>query len=195
MENNYKYILFEIEEGVGKISLNNPSVLNSFNREMAKELQNVLSHCSENSAIRAVYLMAEGRAFCAGQDLQEVMPAPNPEDTELGETVKLTYNPIIKKIRHIEKPVICAVNGTAAGAGANIAVACDITVAAKSASFIQSFSKIGLIPDSGGTFFLPRLVGMQQATAMMFLGNKVKAEEAHKLGMIYTKKPWRLPKN
>jgi 2-(1,2-epoxy-1,2-dihydrophenyl)acetyl-CoA isomerase len=179
---DFSFIKFEIIENVAKISLNRPDVLNSFNRQMAKELQDAVDICRDDKKIRAVYLTGEGRGFCAGQDLAEAM---SPDSLKIGDIVKQQYNPVIIKIRELEKPVICAVNGVAAGAGANLAISCDITFAAASASFIQSFSKIGLIPDSGGTFFLPRLVGVQRAAALMMLGEKVKAEQAVQFGMIY----------
>lgn len=179
-----QFIQLEIEANVARITLNNPDKLNSFNREMAKELHEILDECTTNKEVRALLLTGAGRAFCAGQDLAEVIPAEG-EKKDLGETVAYTYNPIIQKIREIEKPVICAVNGVAAGAGANIAMACDITFAGQSASFIQSFRNIGLIPDSGGTYFLPRIVGTQRATAMMFLGEKIKADKAAEWGMVY----------
>jgi 2-(1,2-epoxy-1,2-dihydrophenyl)acetyl-CoA isomerase len=179
---SYELIKFEIEDGVGKIALNRPDVLNSFNRQMAFETQDALDKCIENSDIRAVFLTGEGRAFCAGQDLVEAISEDGPSIEKI---VREHYNPIIQKIRNIEKPVICAVNGVAAGAGANLAISCDITFAGESVSFIQSFSNISLIPDSGGTFFLPRLVGMQKATALMMLAEKVKAPQAAELGMIY----------
>jgi 2-(1,2-epoxy-1,2-dihydrophenyl)acetyl-CoA isomerase len=175
-------ILKELINGVCRITLNRPSVFNSFNKTMALQLQEVLDDCAVNPEIRAVLITGEGRAFCAGQDLAEAI---DPEGPELKSIVREHYNPIILKIRELEKPVIAAVNGVAAGAGANIALACDITIAKKSASFIQAFSKIGLIPDSGGTFFLPRLIGMQKALALMMTGDKVSAEEAEKLNMIY----------
>lgn len=162
--------------------LNRPDVLNSFNKEMAMAMQGALDQCAASDEVRAVYITGAGRAFCAGQDLAEAIAEDGPE---LRSIVKDHYNPIIRKIREIEKPVVAGVNGVAAGAGANIALACDLVVAISSASFIQAFSKIGLIPDSGGTFFLPRLIGWQKATALMMLGDKVKAEEAEALGMIY----------
>ena len=175
-------ILFEREGGVARITLNRPKVYNSFNRQMALALQNVLDICKEDSAIRALYLTGAGKAFCAGQDLQEIVAKDGPDIS----TILLEhYNPIVRRIRKLEKPVICAVNGVAAGAGANLALACDVVVATQSASFIQAFSKIGLIPDSGGTYFLPRLIGWQKASALMMLGDKVKADEAESLGMIY----------
>ena len=152
-------ILFTIENNVAVIRLNRPEVFNSFNQEMAMELQRVLDECSSNSEVRALYIIGEGKAFCAGQDLQEVT---DPNGPELSSIVADHYNPIIQKIRAIEKPVVAAVNGVAAGAGANIALACDICVAHENANFIQAFSKIGLIPDSAGTYFLPRLIGFQK---------------------------------
>lgn len=176
-------ILFEIRDAVGIITLNRPKVYNSFNREMALEMQQCLGDCATNADVRAIYITGAGKAFCAGQDLQEIAGPDNSPSfkTILGEH----YNPIVRRLRSIEKPIVCGVNGVAAGAGANIALACDITVAAESASFIQAFSKIGLIPDSGGTFTLPRLIGLQKATALMMLGEKVMAKEAERLGMIY----------
>ena len=168
--------------GVCTITLNRPSVYNSFNQTMAFQLQAVLDACSKDDSVRVIVITGEGKAFSAGQDLGEATDNEGPTLTSI---VRDHYNPIILKIREIEKPVIAAVNGVAAGAGANIALACDITFAKKSASFIQAFSKIGLIPDSGGTFFLPRLIGMQKALALMMTGDKVSAEEAEKLNMIY----------
>lgn len=179
---SYNNILFDVTEGVGKISLNRTAVLNSFNFEMADDVIDALTICKNDTSIRCIILTAEGRGFCAGQDLEEATKEGGPKIEEI---VDHSYNPIINLIRGIEKPILCAVNGVAAGAGANIALACDITFAAESANFIQSFSNIGLVPDSGGTYTLPRLVGMQRATAMMFMANKVSATEAQSLGMIY----------
>lgn len=175
-------ILFEIKDGVAIIKLNRPEVYNSFNKEMALSLQKRLDECEENDEVRAIYLIGEGKAFCAGQDLQEVT---DPDGPELTSIVSDHYNPIIERLRNIEKPIVGAVNGVAAGAGANIALACDICVATESAKFIQAFSMIGLIPDSGGTFTLPRLIGLQKATALMMLGDKIGAVEAERIGMIY----------
>lgn len=175
-------IMKELINGVCRITLNRPTVFNSFNKTMALQLQDVLDDCAVNPEIRAVLITGEGKAFCAGQDLAEAI---DPEGPELKTIVRDHYNPIIIKIRELEKPVIAAVNGVAAGAGANIALACDIVVAKKTASFIQAFSKIGLIPDSGGTYFLPRLVGMQKAMALMMTGDKVSADEAERMNMIY----------
>ena len=176
------HIEINIEDQVCIIKLNRPKVFNSFNKEMAFELQEILDNCEKNPAVRSILLTAEGKAFCAGQDLQELTA---PDGPKLSDIVREHYNPIIKRIRSIEKPIVCAVNGVAAGAGANIALACDITIAGESVAFIQAFSKIGLIPDSGGTFFLPRSIGMQKATALMMLADKVMAADAEKMGMIY----------
>ena len=175
-------ILSEIKDSVGIITLNRPEVYNSFNREMAVAFQDALDDFEENNAVRAIYVTGSGKAFCAGQDLVE---ATDPNGPKLQTIVRQHYNPIIERIRNIEKPIVAAVNGVAAGAGANIALACDICVATESASFIQAFSKIGLIPDSGGTFILPRLIGMQKAAALMMLGDKVGAKDAEAMGMIY----------
>ncbi|MFT3826471.1 MAG: 2-(1,2-epoxy-1,2-dihydrophenyl)acetyl-CoA isomerase PaaG [Chitinophagaceae bacterium] len=175
-------ILFHLEENVAVITLNRPEKLNSFNREMALLLQEKLDECAASKDIRCVYITGAGKGFCAGQDLAEVTTPGGPGfDKILSEH----YNPIIVKIRELKKPVVAAINGVAAGAGANIALCCDIVLATQSASFIQAFSKIGLIPDSGGTFFLPRLIGWQKASAIMMLGDKISAEEAERWGMIY----------
>ena len=171
-----------ISDGVCEIKLNRPDVFNSFNKAMAIAMQAALDACESNSEVRAIVITGEGKAFCAGQDLAE---ATDPNGPPLNSIVKNHYNPIILRIRNIEKPIIAAVNGVAAGAGANIALACDIVFAKKSASFIQAFSKIGLIPDSGGTFFLPRLIGMQKAMALMMTADKVSAKEAEAMNMIY----------
>jgi 2-(1,2-epoxy-1,2-dihydrophenyl)acetyl-CoA isomerase len=175
-------IQFEIKEGIGIIRLNRPEKYNAFIREMALALQATLDQCEVDEEVRAIYLIGNGKAFCAGQDLGEVT-GENPASFEV--ILSEHYNPIITRIRKMPKPVVCAVNGVAAGAGANIALSCDIVVASEHASFIQAFSKIGLIPDSGGTFFLPRLVGFQRAAALMMLGEKLTAEEAANMGMIY----------
>jgi len=176
-------ILLEIENNIAKITLNRPETFNSFNREMALRLQSVLDECNVNDEVRAIVLTGNGKAFCAGQDLNEVTsPELNPGFRKILEE---HYNPIVQRIRSIEKPIIAAVNGVAAGAGANIALCCDIVVAVETISFIQAFTKIGLIPDSAGTFFLPRLIGFQKASALMMLGDKISADEAEALGMIY----------
>ena len=175
-------VQFEKIGKVAKIILNRPDKYNSFIREMALEVQKKLDVCSSDKDIRCILITGSGKAFCAGQDLKEAI---DPQGPGIKEIVLKHYNPIIQKIREIAKPVIAAVNGVAAGAGANVALACDIVVAAKSASFIQAFSKIGLIPDSGGTYFLPRLIGLPRATALMMTGETVSAEKAETLGMIY----------
>jgi 2-(1,2-epoxy-1,2-dihydrophenyl)acetyl-CoA isomerase len=175
-------ILFEVREQVGCITLNRPDKLNAINRSMALELQDQLLACDENDSVRAVMLTGAGRAFSAGQDLTEFPPDTLPD---FEKAINEIYNPVIRLLKTIRKPVLCAVNGIAAGAGANIALACDVVVAVSTASFVQAFSKIGLIPDSGGTFFLPRLIGFQRASALMMLGDKVSAAEAERMGMIY----------
>jgi 2-(1,2-epoxy-1,2-dihydrophenyl)acetyl-CoA isomerase len=175
-------VLFAVQEGVAVITLNRPEKFNSFNREMALSLQHTLDACAADKTIRCIYLTGNGKAFCAGQDLSELMGENAPGFDVI---LRDHYNPIVSRIRSIEKPVIAAVNGVAAGAGANIALCCDVVVASRSATFIQAFSKIGLIPDSGGTFTLPRLIGWQKASALMMLGDKINAEEAAQLGMIY----------
>ncbi len=175
-------VLLSKENGVGYITLNRPDKFNSFNREMALAYQAALDDCEEDEAIRCIYVTGVGKAFCAGQDLAEAI---DPQGPELEKIVREHYNPIILRMRKIEKPIVVAVNGVAAGAGANIALAGDIVLATKSASFIQAFSKIALIPDSAGTYILPRLVGMQRALALTMLGDKVSADEAVAMGMIY----------
>ncbi|WEK37135.1 MAG: 2-(1,2-epoxy-1,2-dihydrophenyl)acetyl-CoA isomerase PaaG [Candidatus Pseudobacter hemicellulosilyticus] len=175
-------ILFTVQEGVGMITLNRPDKLNAFNREMALALQQQLDACAADEQVRAVYLTGAGKGFSAGQDLAEIVA---PDGPSMQQILSEHYNPVIEKIRQLPKPVIAAVNGVAAGAGANIALCCDIVIAAQSASFIQAFSRIGLIPDSGGTFFLPRLIGWQKASALAMLGDKMIAAEAERMGMIY----------
>ena len=175
-------IKFEILEGVGKITLDRPEKYHSFVREMALKLQETLDQCKDNNDVRAILITASGKAFCAGQDLAEAI---DPSIPSISTIIQEHYNPIIRRIRTIEKPIVAAVNGVAAGAGASLALACDIVVAAESASFVQAFSKIGLIPDSGGTFFLPRLIGMQKAAALMMTGDPVLAKDAENMGMIY----------
>jgi len=174
-------ILFELKDQLATIVLNRPEKFNSFNREMALAMQAALDACKD-TAVRAVYITGNGKAFCAGQDLAEVV---DPNGPGMQRILSEHYNPIVQRIRALEKPVVAAVNGVAAGAGANIALCCDVVVAAASASFLQAFSKIGLIPDSGGTHTLPRLIGWQKASALMMLGDKVPATEAERIGMIY----------
>ena len=176
------YIQTEKKGNVLSVKLNRPDKFNSFNRDMALQLIQVLDEAEKDASVRAIVLTGEGKAFCAGQDLAEAL---DPNGPGIKRIVEEHYNPIILRIRNIEKPFIAYVNGVAAGAGANIALACDIVCAAKSASFIQAFSKIGLIPDSGGTFTLPRLIGMQMASALMITGDKLSAEEAKQFGLVY----------
>lgn len=180
--NLMSFILSEQKNNVLILTLNRPDKFNSFNREMAMQLISELDKAETDPTIRAIVITGSGKAFCAGQDLAEAI---DPSGPGIKKIVEEHYNPIILKIRHIEKPVIAAVNGVAAGAGANIALACDIVFAAKSASFIQAFSKIGLVPDSGGTFTLPRLIGFNMASALMITGDKATAEEAMHYGMVY----------
>ncbi|HLF46195.1 MAG TPA: enoyl-CoA hydratase-related protein [Chitinophagaceae bacterium] len=175
-------ILFEIKDSIGFLTLNRPEKLNAFNREMALLMQEKLDICTNDRFVRCVVITGAGKAFSAGQDLTEVV---DPQGPGINRILSEHFNPIVLQIRQMEKPVVAAVNGVAAGAGANIALCCDIVVATESASFIQAFSKIGLIPDSSGTFFLPRLIGWQKASALMMLGDKVPAIEAERMGMIY----------
>lgn len=175
-------ILTEHRSGVMQITLNRPEVYNSFNRTMALQMQASLNEAAANESVRAVVITGSGKAFCAGQDLAEAI---DPEGPGLERILAEHYNPIIQQIVALPKPVVALVNGVAAGAGANIALACDVVIAHEQASFIQAFSKIGLIPDSGGTYFLPRLIGAQKALALMMTGDKVSAKEAETLNMIY----------
>ena len=175
-------ILAEQKDGLLVLTLNRPDKYNSFNREMALQLLSYLDQAEKDADVRAIVLTGSGKAFCAGQDLTEAI---DPEGPGIKRIVEEHYNPIILRLRSIEKPIIAAVNGVAAGAGANIALACDIVYAAASASFIQAFSKIGLIPDSGGTYTLPRLVGLNLASALMITGDKINAEDARTFGMVY----------
>lgn len=178
-------ILLEIEQGVALLTLNRPGSLNSFNADMHAEMRSAISQIKKNPEVRALLITGAGRGFCAGQDLSDRNVAPGAEVPDLGESIEKRYNPLLRSLRDLPMPVICAVNGVAAGAGANIALACDITLAARSASFIQAFCKIGLIPDSGGTWSLPRLVGMARAKALAMLGDKISAEQAAAWGMIW----------
>ena len=174
-----------IEETIGsvlKITINRSKVFNSFNTLLAKELQELLDFAKQSNSIRAVLITGKGKAFSTGQDITELI---DPNGPDLSNILSENFNPIVKKIRGLNKPVIASVNGIAAGAGANIALACDIVIASDMAQFVQIFSKIGLIPDAGGTHILPRLIGWQRATAIMMLGEPVSAHEAEKMGMIY----------
>jgi 2-(1,2-epoxy-1,2-dihydrophenyl)acetyl-CoA isomerase len=181
--------LVERGDGVLTLTLNRPDVLNSFNREMALALQAALADAASDATVRAVVLTGAGRGFCAGQDLAEALPQDGGPTPDIGDIVKASYNPIIRAIRTLEKPVLCAVNGIAAGAGANLAFACDLTFASDEASFVESFAKLGLIPDTSGTFFVPRLVGMQRATGMFFLAEKMSAAKAKEWGLIWEVAP------
>lgn len=177
-------VLLEIKQQVGKITLNRPEAYNSVTRELALLLQQLLDQCAADPGVRAIYLTGAGKAFCAGQDLKE---ATGETGMEFGfeRVLEEHYNPIVRRLRNIDKPIVAAVNGVAAGAGANLALACDIVVATSTASFLQAFSKIGLIPDSGGTYTLPRLIGFQKALALAMLADNVSAAEAERMGMIY----------
>ena len=180
--NKLSSFLFHVENGIAFITLNRPAKLNSFNGEMALALQSRLDECAASNEIRCVIITGAGKGFSAGQDLEEIT---GPDAPGMDKILSEHYAPIVTRIRNLQKPVLAAVNGVAAGAGANIALCCDVVVAAQTSSFIQAFSKIGLIPDSGGTFTLPRLIGWQKASALMMLGDKVPATEAERLGMVY----------
>lgn len=182
---SFEHILFTIEQGVATLTLNRPEQLNSFNAQMHKEVREALKQVRQNAEVRCLLITGAGRGFCAGQDLGDRNVAPGAAAPDLGESIEKNYNPLIRALRDLPMPVICAVNGVAAGAGANIALACDITLAAKSASFIQAFCKIGLVPDSGGTWTLPRAVGMARAKALALLGDRLSAEQAEQWGMIW----------
>jgi 2-(1,2-epoxy-1,2-dihydrophenyl)acetyl-CoA isomerase len=186
MSLNMSSILFEIRDQIAFITLNRPEKMNAFTREMALLLQARLDECASLHEVRAVYITGAGKAFSAGQDLAEVV---DPNGPGMAKILSEQYNPIVTRIRNLPKPVVAAVNGVAAGAGANLALCCDIVVATKSAIFIQAFSKIGLIPDTGGTWFLPRLVGRQKAAGIAFLGDRIPAETAEKMGMVYAVYP------
>lgn len=177
----YQFITYEEKQQVACLTLNRPEKLNSFNRGMISEIQAVLKEAGENPAIRALIITGSGRAFCAGQDLKE----PLPPGKGVAQVVREQYNPMVLGIRNMPKPVLCALNGISAGAGTNFALCCDIVIAAESASLTQGFNKIGLIPDCGGTFLLPRLVGMGRAAALMMLSDKISAKEAQQMGLIY----------
>lgn len=175
-------IILQVNKGVATITFNRPEKFNSFNKEMAFALQDALLQAELDEAVRCILITGQGKAFCAGQDLSE---AEQPSDFDFENILEERYNPIIRKMRALNKPIICGVNGVAAGAGANIALAADIVIAKQNATFIQAFVNIGLIPDCGGTFFLPRLVGLARATALCLTGEKVNADDAVKMGMIY----------
>lgn len=178
-------ILFEPGDGVARITLNRPDVLNSFDKAMAARLIEVLARVADDGSLRSIYLTGAGRAFCAGQDLAEAVAREGRGVVDFAEHLRRTYNPIVQAIRAMPKPVVCGVNGAAAGAGANIALACDLVIASADAKFIQAFINIGLVPDSGGSWFLPRLVGTARATALMMLGQPLSATDAAAMGLIY----------
>ncbi len=178
-------ILVSLEEGVLSLTLNRPEKLNSFTPDMHAELRKAIDRALDEPAVRAVLLTGAGRGFCAGQDLSERDVSAGAPAIDLSVSLGSNYNPLVRRLRALPKPVVCAVNGVAAGAGANIALACDVVLAARSASFVQAFSKIGLIPDSGGTYFLPRLVGTARAMGLALLAEKLSAEDAERIGLIW----------
>src|SRR5687768_18281237 len=178
-------VLTSVEAGVLAITLNRPDKLNAFNPDMHKELRRALEQAWDERGIRAVLLTGAGRGFCSGQDLAERNVAPGAAPIDLSVSLGSYYNPLVRRMRELPKPIVCAVNGVAAGAGANIALACDLVIAARSASFVQSFARLGLVPDSGGTWFLPRLLGSARATGLALLGDKLSAEQAEQWGLIW----------
>lgn len=182
---SYQTILFEVSEGAARLILNRPDRLNSFNVQMHGEVRDALSKLKDNSEARVLVLTGAGRGFCAGQDLGDRAVAPGGQGVDLGDSIENYYKPLVLALRNLPMPVIAAVNGVAAGAGANIALACDLIIATKSASFVQAFSKLGLVPDSGGTWFLPRLVGNARAMGLALLGDKLPAEQAAQWGLIW----------
>ena len=182
---NYEQIRFETGDRIARITLNRPDRLNSFTAQMHAELRDALARVTGDGDARVLVLTGAGRAFCAGQDLSDRSVAPGAAPVDLGASIEDNYRPLVLSIRNLPLPVVCAVNGVAAGAGANIALACDIVIATKSASFIQAFCKIGLVPDSGGTYFLPRLVGSARAMGLAFFGDRVSAEQAADWGLIW----------
>lgn len=178
-------ILVSLEAGVLAITLNRPDKLNAFNSQMHQELRKALERAADEPQVRALLLTGAGRGFCAGQDLSERSVDPGAAPIDLSVSIGSNYNPLVRRLRALPKPIVCAVNGVAAGAGANIALACDLVLAARSASFVQSFSKIGLVPDSGGSYFLPRRIGAARAMGLALLGEKLTAEEAERWGLIW----------
>ncbi|RJF95975.1 2-(1,2-epoxy-1,2-dihydrophenyl)acetyl-CoA isomerase PaaG [Noviherbaspirillum saxi] len=181
----YQHILFEISDGVARLTLNRPDKLNSFTAAMHLEVREALEAVKADTSVRVFILTGAGRGFCAGQDLADRAVAPGAESVDLGESVEKYYGPLVLALRNLPVPVICAVNGVAAGAGANIALAADIVIAAKSASFVEAFCRLGLIPDTGGTYFLPRLIGTARAMGLAMLGEKLTAERAEEWGLIW----------
>lgn len=182
---SYQTIQFDITDGIARLTLNRPERLNSFNTTMHGEVRTALASLADGSAARVLVLTGAGRGFCAGQDLGDRAVAPGGTAVDLGDSIEKNYKPLVMTLRNLPMPVIAAVNGVAAGAGANIALACDLVVATKSASFVQAFAKLGLVPDSGGTWFLPRLVGTARAMGLAFLADKLGAEQAAQWGLIW----------
>jgi len=178
-------VLISVEAGLQTITLNRPDKLNAFNPEMHKALRAALEEALDERAIRAVLLTGAGRGFCSGQDLKERRVEPGAAPIDLAVSLGSYYNPLVRRLRELPKPIVCAVNGVAAGAGANIALACDIVVAARSARFVQSFARLGLVPDSGGTYFLPRLAGSARAMGLALLAEPLSAEDAERWGLIW----------
>lgn len=182
---NHEQIRFECADGIARITLNRPERLNSFTTQMHEELRAALRRVADDASARVLLLTGAGRGFCAGQDLADRAVAPGETPVDLGASIDNNYRPLVLALRNLALPVVCAVNGVAAGAGANIALACDLVIATRSASFIQAFCRIGLIPDAGGTFFLPRLVGSARAMGLALLGDKLTAEQAEQWGLIW----------
>ena len=182
---NYENILFEINAGIAQLTLNRPDKLNSFTQAMHVEVRDAMARVQADKTVRVFVLTGAGRGFCAGQDLSDRSVAPDAAPVDLGDSVEKNYAPLVLALRALPMPVICAVNGVAAGAGANLALACDIVLAAKSASFVEVFCKLGLIPDTGGTYFLPRLIGSARAMGLAMLGEKLTAERAESWGLIW----------
>jgi len=182
---NYEQIRFASADGIARITLDRPERLNSFTTQMHAELRDALARVASDERARVLLLTGAGRGFCAGQDLGDRAVAPGAAPVDLGESIENNYRPLVLGLRDLHLPVVCAVNGVAAGAGANIALACDLVIACRSASFIQAFCRIGLVPDSGGTYFLPRLVGSARAMGLALLGDKLTAEQAEAWGLIW----------
>jgi 2-(1,2-epoxy-1,2-dihydrophenyl)acetyl-CoA isomerase len=185
MTTPYEQIRFESRHGIARITLDRPDRLNSFTTQMHAELRDALHRVANDDSLRVLLLTGAGRGFCAGQDLSDRAVAPGDEPVDLGASIENNYRPLVQALRELPLPVVCGVNGVAAGAGANLALACDIVVACRSASFIQAFCRIGLIPDTGGTYFLPRLVGTARAMGLALLGDKLTAEQAEQWGLIW----------
>ncbi|MFM9435720.1 2-(1,2-epoxy-1,2-dihydrophenyl)acetyl-CoA isomerase [Janthinobacterium sp. CG_23.3] len=182
---NYENILFEITDGIAKLTLNRPDKLNSFTQAMHEEVRHAMAQIQADKSVRVMVLTGAGRGFCAGQDLSDRAVEPGSRGVDLGDSVEKNYAPLVLALRALPMPVICAVNGVAAGAGANLALACDIVLAARSASFVEAFCRLGLVPDTGGTYFLPRLIGGARAMGLAMLGEKLTAERAESWGLIW----------